>query len=100
MARRGILTHNSANGDTVATRLVRHGFTQSGYRYWSAGENIARARAGTVLATPDGIVYGWMHSTAHRQVILRAEFRRTGVGVARSAGGMLYFTLDVGRRID
>ena len=99
MARRGVLTHRSANGDTVARRLIRHGYKRSGYRTWSVGENIARARAGTLFATPDGTVCLWMNSRAHRQVILKAKFRNVGVGVARSANGMRYFTLDMGRRI-
>jgi len=99
MARRGVLTHRSANGDTVARRLIRNGYKRSGYRSWSVGENIARARAGTLFATPNGIVYLWMHSTAHRKVILTAKFRNVGVGIAKSASGQRYFTLDMGRRI-
>jgi len=31
-------------------------------------------------------------------VILKAGMRHVGVGVAKSAGGMRYFTLDLGRR--
>ena len=31
MARRGVLTHRSAKGDTVARRLVRHGYKRAGY---------------------------------------------------------------------
>ncbi len=99
MAKRGILTHRSANGDTVAKRLIRYGYKRTGFSSWSVGENIARATAGTVSATPEGIVPLWMGSTAHRQVILTAKFRDVGVGVARSSSGMRYFTLDLGRRV-
>ncbi len=99
LARRGVLTHRSANGDTVARRLIRHGYKRAGYRFWSAGENVARARAGTLLATPSGAVCLWMSSRPHRQVILKANLRNVGVGVARSASGQRYFTLDLGRRV-
>lgn len=99
MSRRGVLTHRSANGASIGQRLIKHGYKRSGSRSWSVGENIARARAGTLFATPDGTVCLWMSSRAHRQVILTAKFRNVGVGVARSANGMRYFTLDMGRRI-
>ena len=99
MARRGVLTHRSANGDTVARRLVRHGYKRAGYRSWSVGENVARARTGTLFATPNGTVALWMGSRVHRQVILKAKFRNAGVGIARSSTGQRYFTLDLGRRI-
>jgi uncharacterized protein YkwD len=97
-ARLGVLTHMSANGDAVARRLVRFGYTRSGYRYWSVGEDIGRARSGNLLATPTGIVCLWMGSTPHRQVILAKRLRNVGVGMARSADGQRYFTLDMGRR--
>lgn len=98
MARRGVLTHVSANGDGVATRLVRRGYSRKGYRSWSAGETIACARTGTLFATPEGILHLWMNSTPHRQALLKAGFRNAGIGVAKSTGGTLYFTLDLGRR--
>ncbi len=99
MARRGVLTHLSANRDTVAERLIRHGFRRAGYRSWSAGENIARARLGTLFATPAGVVRLWMGSQSHRRVILRPGFLSVGVGVAKSSCGQRYFTLDLGRRV-
>jgi len=98
-ARRGLLTHKSVNGDGVAPRLIRYGYKRRGYRYWCVGENVARASSGSLLATPAGAVYLWMASAAHRRVILRRNVRNVGVGIARSAGGQRYFTLDVGRRV-
>jgi uncharacterized protein YkwD len=98
MANREKLTHTSANGDTVSRRLIRYGYTTSGYSSWSVGENIARATSGSVGATPHGIVAMWMASDAHRANILRAKWRDVGVGVATSDGNRRYFTLDFGRR--
>ncbi len=60
MARRGKLTHTSANGKSFARRLMKHGYKRSGYRSWSAGEDIARAKKGSIYATPTVIVPpGW-----------------------------------------
>lgn len=98
MARRNRLTHRSANRGSTSSRLRHYGYTSSGYRYWSIGENIAWARSGTLDATPAAIVAAWMNSYSHRKVILLAVFRDVGVGVAKSDGGRRYFTLDMGRR--
>ncbi|MEZ5124780.1 MAG: CAP domain-containing protein [Thermoleophilia bacterium] len=99
MARRQTLTHRSANGDSVATRLISYSYTRSSCRYWAVGENIACARTSSLLSTPQGVVYQWMHSSAHRAVILKSTFRDVGVGIATSSNGVRYFTLDMGRRI-
>ncbi len=98
MARRGVLTHRSASGATVAGRAVANGYRRSGYRYWTVGENIACARSGTLLATPTGAVYLWSRTGTHRRIMLRSVFRNVGVGVATAANGTRYFTIDLGRR--
>lgn len=98
MARRNTLSHTSANGDSVGQRLTAHGYSRDGYSSWSVGENIARAVTNTLLATPQGIVQQWMDSAAHRAVILKAEFRDVGIGIATSSSGMRYYTLDMGQR--
>ena len=97
-ARRGVLTHRSANGDSAVRRLIRHGYRRCGFRLWSVGENVARARSGSLPATPAGAVCLWMGSTIHRRVILRRNVRDVGIGIFKS-GGQRFFTLDVGRRI-
>jgi uncharacterized protein YkwD len=99
LSRRDVLTHRSANGASVSQRLIRHGYRRSGFRFWMAGENVARARSESPTATPEGIVFLWMSSGQHRQVILEREFRDVGVGMGTSSGGMLYATLDMGRRV-
>jgi uncharacterized protein YkwD len=98
MARRGILTHTSANGWTPAQRMRHYGYTAKGCTFWKVGENIACARSGTLYATPVSTVQAWMDSTGHRKIILTASFRDIGVGLATSDSGMRYFTIDLGRR--
>jgi uncharacterized protein YkwD len=98
MAKRRRLTHYSANGWSFATRLRRKGYTSRGYRYWSVGENIARAKKGTLWATPTVIVAKWMGSSVHRKNILKRAFRDVGVGIRTSSDGKWYYTVDLGRR--
>ncbi len=49
----------------------------------STAQNIGWATGAD--ATPAGIVAAWMDSPPHRQIILTAEFRDVGVGVAPAA---------------
>lgn len=99
MARRGKLNHTSADGHSVARRVIRYAYKTRGYSYWSVGEVIARAQKGSLSATPTGVVAMWMNSTAHRRIILKRTFRDAGVGIHTAGDGMRYFTLDMGRRI-
>jgi uncharacterized protein YkwD len=99
MAARNILTHYSANGMTMPQRLRYYGYTSTGCTYWKVGENIGRARYGTLYATPTGMVALWMTSPDHKAVILTAAFRDIGCGMRVSATGYRYFTVDFGRRI-
>ena len=97
MAQRSFFSHDSSNGASFGLRLLGHGYRRDGYSGWSAGENIASARVGTVAATPQGVVLLWMQSAAHRRVILSGAFRDAGIGIHR-ASATRYFTLDLGRR--
>jgi uncharacterized protein YkwD len=97
MAHRAFVSHDSANGRSFSLRLLDHGYARSGFSGWVVGEDIASARAGTVAATPRGVVLLWMRSAPHRRVILGRTFRDAGVGV-HGAGGERYFTLDLGHR--
>ena len=98
LAKRKKLTHYSANGWSLATRLRKKGYKSSGYSYWTVGENLARAKKGTLAATPTAIVAKWMGSSAHRKNILRSVFRDVGVGIRTSSDGKWYYTVDLGRR--
>jgi uncharacterized protein YkwD len=56
-------------------RLKNHG-----YRYRTAGENIARGSGS--LGAPGPIFRGWMQSPGHRSNILKRGFREVGIGAA------------------
>jgi uncharacterized protein YkwD len=90
--------HNSpTTGECWSARLIRCGYTRSGYSFWRAGENIFKI-SGIYAAFPQTAVKAWMKSPAHRRVILTRRFRDIGVGAVMS-GDTKYVTLDLGRRI-
>ena len=95
--------HNSPSGETWSQRIVRHGYTRTGYSSWRAGENIAWGSG--LYSSPVAIVDQWMKSSTHRAVILTKTFRDLGVGAVSCNGysgvnGTVWiFTLDLGRRI-
>jgi uncharacterized protein YkwD len=96
--------HNLPGCETWTTRIIRSGYAQRGYRFWTAGENIACV--GQSYFAPQLTVSMWMKSPMHRAVLLKKNIRDLGVGVMQAADGpfasrgpVLYFTMDVGRRI-
>jgi uncharacterized protein YkwD len=104
MGRNKYFDHNSPNGEKWSTRIVRHGYTRSGCRYWKAGENIYYGAG--LYSSPCVAVDAWMRSKAHRAVILTKVFRDIGVGAVKTKDGyagidgtVWFFTLDAGRRI-
>jgi uncharacterized protein YkwD len=88
--------HNCAPVPDLKTRLQQAGYTFSGYRSWSYGENIAAG-----YQTPEAVVAAWMASSGHRANILSSSFRDLGVGVVSRSGSRygVYWVQDFGSRI-
>jgi uncharacterized protein YkwD len=85
MARRDYFGHTSPDGRTVKERVAARGVT-----YRTVGENIQRNQGHD---DPVAVaVESWMDSDAHRENILTAGFRETGLGVAMTEDGTVYFT--------
>jgi uncharacterized protein YkwD len=97
MVTQRFFAHDTPDGRDVVDRVRPTGYIRGS---WSLGENIAWGSGG--LDTPRAIVNGWMHSTGHRENILRAKFRDIGIGIKLGApgrglsGGATYVT-DFGR---
>jgi uncharacterized protein YkwD len=65
-----------------------------GYQYGRIAENVA-------LGYPNAetVVEGWMNSKGHRANILNREVIETGIGIARSTAGGLYYCQVFGRQL-
>lgn len=65
-----------------------------GYAYGRIAENVALG-----YPTAESVVDGWMASKGHRANILNREVVETGIGIARSKAGGLYYCQVFGRRL-
>jgi len=65
-----------------------------GYPFGRLAENVA-------LGYPNAetVVQGWMNSSGHRRNILDATVEETGIGIARSSAGGLYYCQVFGKRL-
>jgi uncharacterized protein YkwD len=65
-----------------------------GYPYGRLAENVA-------LGYPDAqtVVQGWMTSKGHRANILNPDVAETGIAIAKSSSGGLYYCQVFGRRL-
>jgi len=65
-----------------------------GYPFGRLSENVA-------LGYPNAstVVQGWMNSSGHRHNILDADVVETGIGIARSSDGGIYYCQVFGRQL-
>nr|WP_300151815.1 CAP domain-containing protein [Propionicimonas sp.] len=86
MAAKSYFSHYSRNGDSPFDRMK-----DAGYRYSSAGENIAAG-----YRTPSSVVNAWLKSKGHCKNIMKKSYKQLGVGHA--TGGLYgsYWTQDFG----
>ena len=80
MVRGHYFAHVSRDGRRLTDRIRRAGW-MDGRRTWTVGEDLAWGIGRR--ATPAGIVRAWMHSPAHRRIILGRAYRCVGIGIAR-----------------
>jgi uncharacterized protein YkwD len=72
-------SHYGPTGDTPGSRIRAAGYIYSSDLGYEIGENIAWGTR--YLSTPKEIVEAWMASPGHRENILDARYRETGMGV-------------------
>ena len=68
--------------------------TNVGYGYREIAENVALG-----YPSAESVVRGWMNSTGHRRNILNAGVVETGIGIARSSAGGIYYCQVFGRQL-
>jgi uncharacterized protein YkwD len=86
LARAGMFTHSWPTTGRLFSSWIRSFYPASGYRAWSAGENLLWGSPGISAA---GAVQQWLDSPTHRRVMLTRSWRELGIGVvaATSAPG-------------
>ncbi|TSC86583.1 MAG: hypothetical protein G01um10148_569 [Parcubacteria group bacterium Gr01-1014_8] len=72
MAQKGYFAHKEPNGD-----MPWHWFTEAGYNYVYAGENLA-----VNFSDTKQLVDAWLASPAHRDNILKPQYTEIGIGMA------------------
>ena len=78
LATAGMFTHNWPTTGRLFSSWIRSYYPASGYRAWSAGENLVWASPGF---TPASAVQQWLDSPTHRRVLLTKSWRELGIGV-------------------
>jgi uncharacterized protein YkwD len=82
MLRRHYFAHFGPGGESWSGEIRRTGYLAR-HGAWTIGQNIAWGRY--QCRKPSAIVYAWMQSPPHRQVILTRRFRDIGIAVADGA---------------
>ncbi|MCV2865240.1 CAP domain-containing protein [Albidovulum sediminicola] len=83
MAVKANLTHNGNGGPKRRMR-------KAGCKARMTGEAIAMGQGNAAE-----VVQTWMDSPPHRKILLLAQGKNAGLGVARAANGRLYWVFDV-----
>ena len=100
MLRDGYFAHSSASGASYASRLLHAGYRRAGCSSWGVSEVIGWGKG--VRGTPQAVLRAWLASPWHRPIILGARWRDVGVGCVRGTyqgrSGVLFYTVDLGRR--
>jgi uncharacterized protein YkwD len=103
MARGGYFAHEWADGTPFGTWIRRY-WPGSGYRGWSAGENLYWEGPDTNARR---VVSAWMNSPPHRRALLSRSWRFFGVGAVRvtdpagdyaGVGAAFIFAVEFGSR--
>lgn len=85
MAARAFAAHRSPEGTGTGERA-----SAAGIAFLKIAENIARTRG---VEDPVRVaVDGWIHSPSHRASLLDPGYTETGIGVAVTSDGTVYFT--------
>jgi uncharacterized protein YkwD len=96
MVARRYFAHVSPSGGTVDKRARRAGYLTA--PCWAVGEDLGWAAP--EAASAEAVVAAWMASPKHRSVILDAEFRDAGIGLAARLptgdGAGATFVLELG----
>jgi uncharacterized protein YkwD len=96
-----IQAENMARFQKMAHTIPESELPTLGDRARYAGYPFGRLAENVALGYPNAetVVQGWMNSSGHRHNILDSDVGETGIGIARSSAGGLYYCQVFGRRL-
>jgi uncharacterized protein YkwD len=96
-----IQAQNMARFQTMAHVLPQADLPTLGDRARYVGYPFGRIAENVALGYPNAetVVEGWMNSKGHRANILDRDVAETGIAIARSSAGGLYFCQVFGRQL-
>ena len=96
-----IQASNMARLRKMAHTLPESQLPTLGSRAHFVGYPFARVSENVALGYPNAatVVEGWMNSSGHRHNILDAGVVETGIGIARSSDGGLYYCQVFGKQL-
>jgi uncharacterized protein YkwD len=96
-----IQAENMARFQKMAHTIPESQLPTLGDRARYAGYPFGRLAENVALGYPNAetVVQGWMTSSGHRRNILDGDVEETGIGIARSSAGGLYYCQVFGRRL-
>jgi uncharacterized protein YkwD len=96
-----IQAENMARFQKMSHNLPESSLPTLGDRARYVGYTFGRIEENVALGYPDAesVVRGWMSSTGHRRNILDRNVSETGIGIARSSAGGLYFCQVFGKQL-
>jgi uncharacterized protein YkwD len=78
MVAHGYFDHVAPNGEGLRARVAHTGWLRRRFP-WQLAENLAWGTGN--LATPEATVAAWLHSPAHRRIMLARALRVVGLGI-------------------
>jgi uncharacterized protein YkwD len=96
-----IQAENMARFQKMAHNIPESSLPTLGDRARYAGYAFGRLEENVALGYPnaESVVHGWMGSTGHRRNILDGSVVETGIGIARSSTGGLYYCQVFGKQL-
>lgn len=89
MARQNYFSHESKDGRSMSTRILRSGYEFKGWKSFMTGENIAFGQT----SIPE-VMAGWFKSEGHCKNLMNPGFKEVGVAESNK-----YWVQDFGGRV-
>jgi len=99
MAQKQYFSHVSQDGRTTFMRVENAGYTRTGYKSFTVGENIAQGQPTIAV-----VMQGWLNSEGHCRNLMNPDFKEVGIWLydtywVQDFGGREEFSPEMKRMI-